>query len=170
MAKNSVLIIRVSQEHKERIERAAKCQGLSLTTFVTEAALGAAKKVEKKQAAAEARAPEKRVPRKTSGACPTFFRAVVLEAQLGGAQGYVLAGRQLLGAAASLIAADDSEELYEKYEELGELVYAEDEEGVLGWFDRELPRCMALIPRRRRSEFLRGVYQEVEENPDALQP
>jgi hypothetical protein len=40
---------------------------------------------------------------------------------------------------------------------------AEDDEGVLAWFDRELPRCMALMPRRRRPQFLKGVYAMFEE-------
>ena len=40
----------------------------------------------------------------------------------------------------------------------------------LAWFDRELPRCMELIPRRRRASFLAGVYTEVEEDDGVLMP
>jgi hypothetical protein len=32
------------------------------------------------------------------------------------------------------------------------------EGGVLAWFDRHYPRCMALVPRRRRAQFARGIW------------
>jgi hypothetical protein len=105
----------------------------------------------------------RRVPRKTSGACPAFFKMTCAEARRGGGHGYVWAGRKLLGCAAGLIAADTDEDLTEIYEELTGLIRAHNDDGVLDWFDRQLPRCMELIPRRRRASFLAGVYTEVEE-------
>jgi hypothetical protein len=42
-----------------------------------------------------------------------------------------------------------------------------DDEATLAWLDRWLPRCMELVPRRRRARFLEGVYRYTreEENP-----
>jgi hypothetical protein len=34
-----------------------------------------------------------------------------------------------------------------------------DDGAVLAWFDRWVPRCMTLVPRRRRQIFLQGVYR-----------
>jgi hypothetical protein len=168
MAKDQLIIIRVDAETKRRFEEAAEGLGLSLTSFLLRAAEAAAGAAAKRQAKASAAA--RPAPRKTSGALPTFFRAVCLEASRGGGLGYDWAGRKLLRAAAELIAWDTTEELQHKYMELESLIWARDDGGVLGWFDRELPRCMGLIPRRRRASFLNGVYQEVEEDDGVLTP
>jgi len=69
----------------------------------------------------------------------------------------------LLGAAASLIERRTSAELQKKFNELRGAIDRRDDTRVLSWFDRELPRCMALIPTRRRPTFLEGVYEAVEE-------
>jgi hypothetical protein len=45
-----------------------------------------------------------------------------------------------------------------------------DDGGVLGWFDRALPRCMSPIPWRRREKFLDGFYAKVEEDDGVLMP
>jgi hypothetical protein len=76
----------------------------------------------------------------------------------------------LLRSTAELIAWDTTEELQRKFMELESLIRARDDGGVLGWFDRELPRCMALIPRRRRASFLAGIYEEVAEDDVVLMP
>jgi hypothetical protein len=34
-----------------------------------------------------------------------------------------------------------------------------DDAAVLAWFGRWLPRCLSLIPPRRRQTFLQGVYK-----------
>jgi hypothetical protein len=39
---------------------------------------------------------------------------------------------------------------------------------VIAWFKRELPRCMALVPGRRHTAFLRGVYQYAVEEENNL--
>ena len=87
-----------------------------------------------------------------------------MEASRGGDRGYGWAGQTLLGAAADLIEWEKPEEFDEKAEELKDAIHRGDDDGILGWFDRELPRCMALIPKRRRRMFLDGVYKEAEEN------
>jgi hypothetical protein len=92
------------------------------------------------------------------------------EARRGGGHGYDWAGRKLLVCAAGLIAANTDEDLSEKFEELKDLIQSHDGDGVLGWFDRELPMCMELIPRRRRASFLTGVYAQVDEDGGVLAP
>ena len=168
MAKTAMIVIRVDLETKRRFEEAAEGMGLTLTSFLIRTAEAAAEVAERKRA--KARVAPRPAPRKTSGACPAFFKMTCAEARRGGGHGYDWAGRQLLGCAASLIAADTSEELKKKFEELKGLIRACDDHGVLAWFDRELPRCMELIPQRRRASFLAGVYTEVEENDGVLTP
>lgn len=168
MAKSETIIIRVDAESKRRIEAAAEDLGLTLTTFLLKAAEAAASGVEKRRE--RARVPFRPVGRKTSGACPSFFRAICLEASRGGELGYDRAGRKLVRVAAELIAGDTAEELAEKCKDLKGLVRDRADNCVLGWFDRELPRCMELIPRRRRPTFLAGVYQEIEEDGGVLTP
>jgi hypothetical protein len=162
VAKSEVIFIRVDAEVKRRLEEAAESQGLTLTSFLIRAAEAAAGAVTKKRA--KFREPSHTVPRKTSGACPTFFKAICQEARRGGELGYDWAGRNLLRKAASLISWDTVDQLKAKEAELSGLVWSRDDTGVLAWFDRELPRCMALIPRRRRKQFLLGIYKEVEED------
>jgi hypothetical protein len=161
MAKTELIIIRVDAEAKRGFEEAAKVSGVTLTTFLLKAAAAAAVVAKRKQAKARLAPPP--APRKTSGACPAFFKMTCAEARRGGGHGYDWAGRKLIGCAASLIAADTTEELFEKFEELKGLIRDSNDDGVLDWFDRELPRCMELIPRRRRASFLAGVYTEVDE-------
>jgi hypothetical protein len=114
--------------------------------------------------------------RRPSGACPTFFRGLCRLDSTGGASGYAIAGYSLVRAVAGLL-DDQGEDLDARLEQLeaaisppagvGEFVKPPDDDAVLEWFDRELPRCMALIPRARRAALLRGVYKAVfeEESP-----
>ena len=57
----------------------------------------------------------------------------------------------------------EDEDWQERVEELTTLIDESNDSAVLAWFDRWVPRCMALIPRRRRAAFLAGVYEFVEE-------
>jgi hypothetical protein len=168
MAKSELIVIRVDAEAKRRFEEAAEGMGLTLTSFLIRTAEAAAEVAERKRA--KARVAPRPALRKTSVACPAFFKMTCAEAGLGGGHGYDWAGRKLIGCAAGLIAAETNEDLSEKFEELRGLIRAENDDGVLDWFDRELPRCMELIPRRRRASFLVGVYTEVEENGAVLWP
>jgi len=107
-------------------------------------------------------------------AVPTFFRANCWEAKRGGTLGYHLAGWHLAIHLQSLLEpAADEDRVASKLDELDELFrvayetveehQAARDEVVLCWFDREFPRCMALVPRRRRSAFLKGVRMAVED-------
>lgn len=43
-----------------------------------------------------------------------------------------------------------------------------DDSEALVWFDRHYPKIMALVPRRRRAQFLRGVNRARDEDRIAL--
>lgn len=104
-----------------------------------------------------------------TGACPDGFRRRCREARRGGkGRGYRLAGYTLAGLVPSLIEEDSDGDLAQKLDELSQLVWRwtegpdagpiPDDAGVLAWLDRELPRCLALIPKGCRQPFLRGFY------------
>jgi hypothetical protein len=98
---------------------------------------------------------------KGRGACPSYFLAGCHEAARGGADGYAAAGHELMRHVGREI--NDGGDLEAKLDELRDLVGAGNDAGVLAWFDREVPRCMALVPRRRRHQFLKGAYAMFEE-------
>ncbi len=91
---------------------------------------------------------------------PTFFRANCLTAQLGGNHGYAEAGWHLGIHCANLLESDGHDDWARKMEELATLLdttYPDDRK-VVAWFKREFPKCVALIPSRRRTQFLKGIY------------
>jgi Protein of unknown function (DUF1778) len=163
MAKTETIIVRIDPDAKRRIEAAAKQRGQSVTTFLLEAAEKAARKVESMP-----------VARPTGrGACPTWFLATCREASRGGSWGYEVAGRKLAAALSAEQPWDlDEGEWTTQMERLAELVlptdpdrpnmfatHLRDDTAVLAWFDEHFPRCMKLVPMRRRSQFVEGVYQ-----------
>jgi len=96
-----------------------------------------------------------------SGACPTYFRALCRTATDGTTGGYRHVGAQFIGGVASMLAEDDEDQAGAKLDELEKLICGRDDGGTLAWFAREFPRCMALIPARRRHQFLAGIYEVV---------
>jgi hypothetical protein len=109
---------------------------------------------------------------KGRGACPTFFVACCQEAAQGGANGYAIAGRTLAGHLQDLNPYRPDEVGWKtELRHLENLLYPPRPEGwrllnpdddrVWEWFERNLPRCTALIPRRRRDRFVDGVYEAV---------
>ncbi len=141
MTRDQTIILRVDAETKARIEQAARLRGLSITSFMLETAMKTAQRI------------EKRPPPAPSGACPGFFKALCREASLGGANTYTTPGYELSRHMASLV--DDLEGLYELFEERPVV----NDDSVLDWLSQALPRCMALVPQRRRDSFLEGFYQ-----------
>lgn len=155
MPGDQVIVLRVSGDAKQRIESAAKIKGLSMTSFVLQAATKAAEKVGT-----------------PSGARPTFFRALCFEASQGGASNYHRAGYELARHYDRL--ADDEDE--SNSETLGELLEQRSEceavragglddadRAILDWLIQTLPRCMALVPARRYPMFLAGFYSFVDD-------
>jgi hypothetical protein len=166
MAKSTTIIVRVDSDAKARIEAAAGRLGKSITTFILDAAEQATRKVESMPTTIQ--------KPKGRGVCPTFFVACCHEAARGGTNGYAAAGRTLARHLHALAPYEMEEAEWE--EELRRLedrlyppreggllaIFNPDDEQVWEWFTRNLPRCTALVPRRRREQFLAGVYEAVE--------
>ena len=90
------------------------------------------------------------------GVCPTFFRALCWEATQGGTHSYATAGYHLAGHTSGLLELSD-EEPETKLADLRQALTDSDESAIITWYKRELPRCMALVPARRRAGFAAGV-------------
>lgn len=150
MVRGSSIVIRVEPELKHQIEEAAKASGLTLSTFVLNAAKAAAEKVRRKPRTA------------TFGGVPSFFRASIYEAGRGGSGGYSAAGWQLASSLDSTVPNDLT--FAEWQRELGNLIKKiEDDDAVWGWFVSTFPKCMALVPARRKDQFIAGVRRAHEE-------
>jgi len=169
VGKSKTICFRVSAEEKERIEDAARRKGQSVTTFLQKAAEAAVRKVEAMPATK---------PRQFGGV-PTYFRACCWEASQGGATGYKRPAYEL----ARHLAHEQPYEMGDdewsaELQELADLLMPEapdrpttpgglsmiayelrDDEAVWAWFEEHYPRCMKLIPRRRRKQFVEGVYE-----------
>jgi hypothetical protein len=141
---------RVEAERKERWEEAALVQGLSLTTFLGEAADKAAEAAEKRQ-----------------GTNPfhKFIRNLSREATQGGASNYAKFGQGLacnleILQPGSLIT--NVGEWWACLKELERLLFHKahrDDAKVWAWFEERLPDFMKPIPTRRRDQFVQGVYR-----------
>jgi hypothetical protein len=150
MVRGSSILIRVEPELKRQIEEAARASGLTLSTFVLDAATVAVEKVRKNS-------------RKTAfGGIPGFFRASIEEAKRGGSGGYETAGWQLANSLDSTIAGDLT--LAQWQREIGALMKEiDDDDAVWAWFSSKFPKCMGLVPTRRKDQFLAGVRRAYEE-------
>lgn len=155
MAKDESLVIRIEGEVKRQLEAAASREGLSLSTFVIRAAMAKAQNVLKK-------------PEPAKGAfrgVPTFFRALCDEATRGGSLGYEGVGFSLARTIPTMCPDDLTEEEWqEEVAGLLELFNDEDHDGVWSWLGTHFPKCMELVPARRKDQFLSGFYRHVEGN------
>jgi hypothetical protein len=92
------------------------------------------------------------------GGVPTFFKALCFEARHGGTSGYSIPGWHLAIALGSEAPDDlDLDEWSIEVDKLRELLTADDDRVVFGWFAEHYPKCMALVPARRRGQFVAGV-------------
>jgi len=62
----------------------------------------------------------------------------------------------------------DEDEWGREVDALLALLDGRDDEPVWGWFKRHYPKCMALVPARRRWQFVEGVRKAHEDNRVAL--
>jgi hypothetical protein len=95
---------------------------------------------------------------------PLLFRAACLEATRG-ESGYYEAGWALLHNLPTLVKGESEDDRQAKLDELegilgdrGDQGDQGDDRSVIAWFKRELPRCMELVPARRRRQFVKGVF------------
>jgi hypothetical protein len=172
MSKTGLICFRADPEFKRRIVLAARGKGQTITSFLREVILRAVTKAESRQP----------VKRQSRGACPAYFRACCEQASRGGTLGYGRAGYELARHLGSVgpyeLEADDWQAELNRLGELlrptgapvgsGDIHRIADEDvdndAVLGWFDEHCPRCMELVPRRRRAQFLEGVFKAMEDD------
>ena len=153
-----MIVVRVDEATKRRLEEAAQRKGKTMTTFLVEAGEREARRVE-------------RTPVKggVHGGVPTYFRANCFESSRGGDRGYDAAGWHLAIHLEQEMPHDaDPEEWADEVEGLVKMLNAGNDAAALAWFDRHYPKCMALIPARRRPQFLKGVYAAHEQDRIAV--
>jgi hypothetical protein len=94
------------------------------------------------------------------GAFPSHFRASAATAARDGASGWKEAGWELARSCPGEMPYElDGDDEAAEVERLDRIAAAGDREGVLSWFDRHFPRCMAIVPKRRRAAFADGVIE-----------
>jgi hypothetical protein len=156
MAKSETIILRVDAETKAWITEAANRQGKSLTTFLLQAAAKAAGKESPISVAS--------LKPRGKGPCPTWFLASCHEAKQGGTNGYYWPGYKLASALGSHQPYEvETDDWADEIERLNTLAQRNEREAVAEWFQAYLPRCLALVPVRRREQFLDGIFQAAEE-------
>ena len=98
------------------------------------------------------------VIRRHHNICPAFFRHCCTEAA--GGMGYDHPAYHLTIHLGGEI--PDSVESSDEWERilggLQRLIESRNDAGILEWFCRWFPACMALVPRRRRHCFVKGVH------------
>jgi len=100
-------------------------------------------------------------PAKSSGALPGFFRAHVLQARAS-RTGYEEAGCHLAIHVRQILEGDVDDDVLDQLDAI--LANRTAAVGVMWeWFRATLPRCMALVPSRRKATFLRGVQSAIDE-------
>ena len=112
----------------------------------------------------EAKRVERQNPKVHHGV-PTYFRACCVEARNGGEWGYANAGYHLASALYSQMPYDgvDDDEWGTEVDTLLELLADGDGDGVWQWFGKHYPKCMKLVPSRRKERFVKGVLLAHEE-------
>jgi hypothetical protein len=106
-------------------------------------------------------------PRGVHGGLPSYFRACCYTASLGvrgNSGGYFGAGRTLGSSLSSEMPYDlEDDEWQTEVETLEEFLAAGDDDGAWSWFKTHFPRCMAIVPPRRKDRFLAGVRAAYED-------
>lgn len=93
---------------------------------------------------------------------PSFFRACCHDATRGGKWSYEHPGREF-GTALERLEPDHVEfdEWAGELDRVGELLFAYRFAEVERWLLLHYPRCMSLVPRRRRGNFMLGMREAV---------
>lgn len=89
---------------------------------------------------------------------PSFFRACCYKAAHASVHSYADAGWHLTNSLGSEVPYDlNLDEWAIEVEKLEALIVDGDDEAVWGWFLHHYPKCMTLVPARRREQFVKGV-------------
>lgn len=96
---------------------------------------------------------------------PSFFRANCQTASGGGTGSYSEAGYHLAIHMGERLRPDDieSKQWAAEIAALDVLIDRDDTAGAWTWFTQRYPRCMELVPARRKAQFLHGVKRASEE-------
>jgi hypothetical protein len=177
----TMICFRVPAPLKRRVEDAARRKGQGITTFLLEVVEKAVRKVETMPT---------KVAKKVRGrhtGCSGYFRACCWEAARGGRLGYARAGYELARHLPYEMPWDiDLQEWQGELDRFSELAMPtepispesklrriaeelRDDDEVLAWFEAHFPRFMELVPKRRRQQFLSGVYQCCEDGKVGLE-
>jgi hypothetical protein len=150
---STTILLRISTENKARIKAAADIAGKSLTTFLVEAAVKRAAKTTSKNT----------VPSQgVRGSLPAWFRVICNEAAQGGSIGYGAAGYKLAASVAGVppVSLESNEwKWQEEISLLQDLLSEGNRAGVWDWIEFHYPKLMALVPTRRKEQFIDGVFQ-----------
>jgi hypothetical protein len=150
MVKTDTLILRMEGATKVTIRRAADRAGETMTQFATRALEERAKKVLSK-------------PR---GLLPTYFRSLVARAAPGGQGSWRAVGHAFVQDCVPDLQVDIGKAEANKELDYLESIAArraprpltdDDLTDVLAWFEEHFPRCMELVPDRRRAAFASGA-------------
>jgi hypothetical protein len=91
---------------------------------------------------------------------PSFFRGCCHTASQGGNLGFDHPGYELMRHVRRLIPHElDYQDWSQVCDRLDCALADGDKQAVEAWFVTYYPRCMALVPTRRRAAFLKGVFQ-----------
>jgi hypothetical protein len=117
-----------------------------------------------KAATKQARAVARRPARGIHGGVPGFFLAACHTAAQGGANSYASAGWHLANSVGGEVPYDvELDEWVDEVEVLQKLAAVDDRRAVWDWFAAHYPKAMALIPARRRDQFVAGVRRAWED-------
>lgn len=95
---------------------------------------------------------------------PSWFRGRCAEAQAGGTNSYTGAGYHLsMHLANEAPYGLDEEQWAAQMEHVGRMLVANSADEVWCWLRERLPRFVALVPSRRKDQFLRGFWQAYED-------
>jgi hypothetical protein len=156
-AKSDVIVMRIAAEKKKLLEQAAAALGFTLTTFILNAALRASE-----ETPAGVLQPGERSA--VHDGVPTFFRGCIADARRGGEAGYFRAGFHLTIHLHDQMPRGMSEKRWDtEVEKLRGLLEEDDLAAAWGWFVLHFPRCMQLVPPRRKARFLEGVILAFQE-------
>ena|SRR2546427_5550786 len=154
------LILRIGTEEKELIAEAAGRSGESMTTLVQRAALKEAKKILSKKGGKRI---QQAAGRRTS--VPSFFRAGCWEASRGGTNTYATPAWHLAIHVDEQIPYDvEQDEWSEQIAKLLDLCGKEDYDSIWQWFVDHYPKCMKLVPIRRKEQFVKGILRAYEDD------
>ena len=152
--KTESILIRVSPDDKALIGSAAERCGQSVTSFLVQNAVKAAHRTKSRTQT-----------RNAHSGVPTFFKACCYEASQGGSFGYDHPGFHLANALNTEIPYElDYDEWNSELVTLTELLSGNDIDGIWQWFCEQFPKCMKLIPERRKQQFVTGVIRAYEDD------